>query len=124
MDNLRKRAEPELDNKSQPGESGAGQRGMSGTQPRKCPSDAGCNNVKSLFQEVGYNKSISLLNGERTIERGCKQNRIKKIVLTKRKIKRNVNKNQELIPTSIPTQRRSTEQQKLNLEDSHFSNAR
>ena len=53
---------------------------MSGTQlPRKCPSDAGCNNVKSLFQEVGYNKSISLLNGERTIERGCKQSRIKKI---------------------------------------------
>ena len=98
---------------------------MSGTQlPRKCPSDAGCNNVKSLFQEVGYNKSISLLNGESTIERGCKQNRIKKIVLTKRKIKRNVNKNQESIPASIPAQRRSTAQQKLNLEDSHFSNAR
>ena len=50
--------------------------------------DAGCNNVKSLFQEVGYNKSISLLNGERTIERrGCKQSRIKKIVLQNEKPK-------------------------------------
>ena len=67
---------------------GRGRGEMSVTQlPGKCPSDAGYNNVKSLFQEVGYNKSISLLNGERTIERGCKQSRIKKIVLQNEKPK-------------------------------------